>query len=406
MVYLKDPDKGNISLNHKYEKTFNKFLLKDEEDNYSYNVLCPSDIVETPNLSEYEIFLFKNFNLNAQKDLFSIKLNSDERTSGFVFPITRLDCDENDFKEDSTSQKKIDSINKYKYVCYKKLLNLDIQINNPSTENVQISDLFPDIVVLILCKKIIENNFSIYNYLPVLYEKKYLYIDNLNTQIADLHYKPDRLLIIKSKSVLKLKKCCSDLENDLYIQNLFKKDLVIVENYLARFMLLYQIIEKYIDNIYEEEFKKHVEAFATKNITVNDLKDKITKLSEKQRVKMLMERIKQDAILKSIEEKLKKLSNNLPIELYKKNCSLGEKIYSFRNKIVHNYYSISTHKDLIESIIDDFELFITKLLIEKPFNKELKIQELSYFNYERYPDNSEKDNWFLAIEQYNDIFNS
>lgn len=32
--------------------------------------------------------------------------------------------------------------------------------------------------------------------------------------------------------------------------------------------------------------------------------------------------------------------------------------------------------------------------------EEARIQELAYFNHLKYPENSELDNWYLAIEQY------
>lgn len=360
-------------------------------------IKCPDDLIKVDS-NNYNIFLFKNNHLqNSQSNIWAIKLDKIGCTCGFLLPITRLDDSEATLSEENTPVATMQARNKYKYACYELLLKF-YNFNNNNNVISSISELYPDVYVLILCNKFI-GEFNIYNYLPYLYKLGFLYVNNINIspQISDFHEK-NRVLIeeYEGKQTIKLKKTFSDISKYEYIKNLFIKDLISVENNLARFMMLYQIVEIYIENRLEHEAQFFLNSYEQKLCNFNDFKENINKIQK--------ERHRVDALLK-----LKTTNNNFEAEYKKLNLlsdlhdtTIGNQLYNIRNKLVHSFHLIE-NSSVLNNLIAEIELVLIDLLLQKPINIREYIKEQAYFLSLQNPNNNEKENWFLAEQKCNHL---
>ncbi len=358
-------------------------------------VKCPNDLIKV-NSNNYKIFLFKNYHLgNSQNDIWEIKLTSSNITCGFLLPITRLDDSELILSDETVSEKTIQSINKYKYACYELLLKNYISNKYKiDDKEISISDLYPDFYILILCNKFI-GNFNIYNYLPYLYKLRFIYVDfsKINVPLPNFHQnKRDLTEIYKKNKAIKLFPTFSDISKYEYIKNLFEEDLISVDNNLARFMMLYQIIEIYIENRLEYCAQKYLHDYERKICNFNDFKENINKMQkERTRIDSLLK-------LKAFDNNFENEYKNLNFMQYEASDSLGVLLYNLRNKIVHSFHSIEK-TSLLNNLIDEMELILIELLLQKPINIQECIREKAYFISLENPANSEIDNWFLAEQE-------
>ena len=83
---------------------------------------------------------------------------------------------------------------------------------------------------------------------------------------------------------------------------------------------------------------------------------------------------------------------------YETGYGLGDLLYNLRNKIVHSFHSIK-RTSLLNNLIDEMELILIELLLQKPINIQEYIIEKAYFISLENPANSEIDNWFLAEQK-------
>lgn len=375
-------------MNEQVEYINNENLFKYK----NIEIKCPNDLIKVDS-NNYKIFLFKNNHLqNSQSNIWAIKLDKIKCTCGFLLPITRLDDSEETLSEENTPVTTVQARNKYKYACYELLLKFYNFNNNKNNDMISlISELYPDVYVLILCNKFI-GEFNIYNYLPYLYKLGFLYVNNINIspQISDFH-KKNRVLIeeYEGKQAIKLEKTFSDISKYEYIKNLFIKDLISVDNNLARFMMLYQIVEIYIENRLEHETQFLLNSYKQKLCNFNDFKENINKIQK--------ERHRVDTLLK-----IKTTNNNFETEYKKLNLlsdshdtTIGNQLYNIRNKLVHSFHLIE-NRSVLNNLITEIELVLIDLLLQKPINLQECIREKAYFISLENPTNSETYNWLLA----------
>lgn len=404
MLKFKDKDSGEIEVDVQYCNNEKTYEIKNNTEHISYKINCPKDINDSWDSGNYELFLFKNSHYDAESNLFRISVkdkNGERRSIGYIFPISRLESMEPEEAE-SSNFRAIDFIRKYKFVCYEKLLKSNYIVNRPKNEETFISKLFPDISVLIISKELCPL-FKIYDYLPCLYEKGFLYIsEDLNIKVASLH-SDNRFNLPKDDIDLSLNIKAANY-NSPYIKQLLSRDLISVENYLARFIMLYQVIEMHISKIYDDKFNNNLKEYQEGKISQNDLRD-IIKYSERERIKDFLSnsKIKNEPICTKIEQKIDNLAKKLDVKIGKK-PSFEDKLYFFRNKIVHDFHRISHLDKQIQDIVDDFELIIVKILIENQIiykdKAHLKIEKIAYANHLKCPDNTDLENWLLAEKEY------
>lgn len=370
-----------------------------KEDNIfrcgNIELICPYDLVKQQS-KDFELYLFKNLHLNnAQKDIWNIRIKEeglDEQTCGLLFPITRLEVSEDELSDTIISDKTKSIRNEYKYVAYELLLKKFFKRANNTQNPKRISEIFPDVYILILYKKFFKEDSNIFNYLPSLYKLGFLYIesDNLDARIPELHH----LDIISNDDLKKqnnilLKKTCSDISKNNYIKNLFSRDLVFVDNCLARFMMLYQIIEIYIEDRLEYDAQKYLDMYKRKQCNFNDFREQINNLQkERSRVTNLFQTLANET--DNFNSECKKLN----IVFNEKDTSFGSKLYSLRNKLVHGYHLINSPQNL-ENLIIDIESVVIELLITKPICFKEYIEKTAYF-LSLTNNLCCEDNWYIA----------
>ena len=204
--------------------------------------------------------------------------------------------------------------------------------------------------------------------------------------------KRDLTEIYKKNKAIKLFPTFSDISKYEYIKNLFEEDLISVDNNLARFMMLYQIIEIYIENRLEYCAQKYLHDYERKICNFNDFKENINKMQkERTRIDSLLK-------LKAFDNNFENEYKNLNFMQYEASDSLGVLLYNLRNKIVHSFHSIEK-TSLLNNLIDEMELILIELLLQKPINIQECIREKAYFISLENPANSEIDNWFLAEQE-------
>ena len=115
---------------------------------------------------------------------------------------------------------------------------------------------------------------------------------------------------------------------------------------------------------------------------------------------MQKERTRIDSLLKlkAFDNNFENEYKNLNFMQYEASDSLGVLLYNLRNKIVHSFHSIEK-TSLLNNLIDEMELILIELLLQKPINIQECIREKAYFISLENPANSEIDNWFLAEQE-------
>ena len=132
------------------EESLKYFRVSNSEDlgiNVKYIPTTDSNWDE----NKFEIFIFENPYLTAENDVFEIYEYTIPERLGWIFPLTILESNENDFID-------YKNLNNYKFIAYKKLLRYSINISEElfNQEFVKLSDIYGDKVICLLSKETIE----------------------------------------------------------------------------------------------------------------------------------------------------------------------------------------------------------------------------------------------------------
>lgn len=381
-----------IKLDYKFISNENYFCyeLTNRENSISYQLKYPdkNNITAKFNPKDYEIYLFKNNKYNQQAKYWKIQIKGNPQTIGYMLPSSRLDSN---YDEELSENNDTEYIKKYKDVCYKLLLSGEYLVNIPNSSVLNISDIFQNIHILVISKKYAEN-FNINNYIPCLYKLGFVFVkNNVCTNILSTRRILDD---ISKQSNITLEKCYLNEDRHSYIIGLLTESLSATQNYLARFLMLYQVIEMYISDIQIKIFENNLNLYNNKLISIQEFNHRIGEIAkEKNRITKLFQRINCD----EIKDEIKNLFKNLGFD-----CStedLGEVIYQFRNKIVHSYHEIEKEKSQIEKITDILENCIIDLLIKKPIDTMSAIRDKAYYISLQKPQNNADENWYEAEKE-------
>ena len=320
----------------------------------------------------YEIYLFENSYLNAENDVFQVYENTiSEERLGWVFPITILESNENDYREFS-------NLNNYKYVAYKKLfeLNFKIQARDNTNEFLKLSEVFGNIIICILCKETTKKikEFKFENYILSFYKYGYLLLSDFPKSNA-IYDRTAFITEMRSNSRVNLTKAKFDITNNEFTKSLFIEHLLQSDNFLVRFIFLYQIVEHFIDEFSETQFKEHIENYQSKKLAKNDFRECINKSATER--KLLIDLFNSTLIQKELKEEfiteVDFLYNDLG-RVTKKN-SFPDKIYNVRNLVTHSLRELTTKSELLKKITELFERIIVDLLINYKIKNETEIEE-------------------------------
>ena len=338
-MYLKFSDDDEVYSHVKYdaeEKCFSAVNSK--------NVCLKCENYLNLNVEEnLEDYFFKILNtdiLNRENDIFQVYDKQANVRLGWIFPIQALLSKEHDYAENSFFLK-------YAYIAiYLLLENVNEENMRNSSDILRITDFYPeDAIIFVLCKSncMQINDFCYEDYIVDLFGHGY----------SCLPYSAIGEKDVCVEKRINIRKISKDVKEKMFIVEVFKS-LLVQTNLLplAKFHMLYQIVELLIGDIFSYEFTNFSKKISEDTNNLFDLKDELQKITgEKYRVKELFNTYSRiDGILKEASKKEK--------------FDVGDSLYSVRCLVFHNYGSIpSEARELIEAINEIFEKVVIELLI-------------------------------------------
>ncbi|MEW6526411.1 MAG: hypothetical protein AB1444_07095 [Spirochaetota bacterium] len=360
----------NILLsNCTFDKEEKIFSLSNDENDYYINIsYIPKLVTEEEEYKpeDYSVFLFENNHLNAENDAFQLYDKDKDERIGWIFPISILESNENDFDRNI-------HLNMYKLVVYKILLSnsFEYRVNiNEINKSLSLSHIYgDDTIICILSKdKISEGEFNIHSYYPCL--AIYGYFEKNNNKLVVKY--PNNLIVetYRNKTKLYIKKTNNNILKLDFVKKLYCNYLKTLDHHLIRFHLLYQIIEYLITENFSSEFDQLLTKYNNNEITKNNFLEKINEIrSERKNIRKIIDKIKlqtdfEKQVNTDLKRTIKDFLRNFNIE---ENEHLGDLIYDMRNIIIHNYREIKDENlDLINEISYLFEILINVVIIKSP----------------------------------------
>jgi len=362
-IILTDPNTGS-------DGVFNVITFVENEQDSYFKLLAENGdemrVAYIPHLDsswgkdDFDLFLFDNPYLNAENDVFEIYESSLHESIGWIFPITILVSNDNDFSE-------VRRLNRYKFAAQSILLNLNktAAINYYLDSNALITDIYNDSsIICILNKQTTSkiNDFNINDYILSFYKYGYSFLQENSVRKKVLEKEDFIREMRQSRKRISIKKSLFDISLNSYIESLFKQYLLKTDDFLVRFIFLYQIIEQLMEDEFNILFQQYLTDFTNQNITKNDFKDYINTASkERELIKFVFNKTIIEANLKDdFESKFNFLYTELNFKIRN---SLPDKIYDFRNLVTHSYRNVMDKIELINVLIQIFEEIIVCTLI-------------------------------------------
>ena len=350
-MYLKFSDDDEVYSRVKYDAEKKCFCAVNSknvclkcESNLSLNV--------EENLDDYCFNILNTNILNRENDIFQVYDKQANVRLGWMFPIQALLSNEHDFAENRFFLK-------YAYIAiYLLLENVNEENMRNSSEVLKITDFYQeDAIIFVLCKSNCKqiNDFCYEDYIVDLFGYGYSCLPYSTIGERDVYV----------EKRINIRRISRDVKEKMFIVEVFKS-LLVQTNLLplAKFHMLYQIVELLIGDIFSYEFTNFSKKISEDTNNLFDLKDELQKLTgEKYRVKELFNTYSRiDGILK---ENLMDVCNEILKESSKKEkVDVGDSLYSVRCLVFHNYGSIpSEARELIGAINEIFEKIVIELLI-------------------------------------------
>lgn len=312
----------------------------------------------------YQIFVLSNNYLVAEKDFFQIYNKDDDKRLGWIFTISNLESKEPDLIENK-------HINNYKLAAYYLLLQAKGTVKPKPIEEAtpypRISDIYDKDDVFFVIYDTSKKEFPIRNYLPSLSKYGY-YIKNTYDNIAKIDSKRNFCLKLRDqgKNKIRLKRSNFGDKNNRFINDLFSNHLKSSDHHLLRFHILYQVIEFYISNIFENDSKLIIDNYINDPNDINSFMESIGKLkNERTRINKLIGIAKNFG--NNLDSTLINLQRDCNLFLRKSGRkpkeNLGDLIYDVRNLIVHEYRSVAPSEiSLLEDITSEVELLVINII--------------------------------------------
>ena len=350
-MYLKFSDEDVIYTQIQYIAKEKCFRLMSDEGMY---IECEKflELDDEYNLEDYCFAILNTKTLNRENDIFQVYDKQADVRLGWIFPIQALVSKDHDY---------IDNIYflKYAYVAtYLLLSSISEENMRNSKDSLKITDFYPeDAIIFVLC---ISNcnkikNFCIEDYTVDLFGYGYSFLSGSDEAKED---------ICVDKRV-NVRRISEDVRDKSFIIEVFKSLLVQTSLLpLAKFHMLYQIIELLIGDIFSYEFKKFNCKIGENTNNLFDMKDDLQKITgEKYRVRELFGTYTHlDSVQK---EQLMDVCNEiLRVSDKKEKLEVGDSLYAVRCLIFHNYGSIPTEfRKLVRDINNILEKVVIELLI-------------------------------------------
>jgi hypothetical protein len=228
--------------------------------------------------------------------------------------------------------------------------------------NLSFLDFFPDTtaVLVISLEKIDDpNGFVLNDWTPSFFQ--YGYIPVLS--------QPDRDVVfsgIQPEGVkLQITPVSKEVQNRVFVDNVFTSLLPYESNSLLLFFYQYQIIELLLGQVFEAEQKSLVEkliSYASDSVKTKEVLDEINKISsEKKRLSLLFENYMNDTFEKS--QLVAACNSFLNSHNRETSTNLHESLYKVRNVLFHQYRDvISASGDQLKNICQEFSYLLVQLV--------------------------------------------
>lgn len=363
-IYYRDKLLENLV----FDKDNKLFSLSNSKNDFFINIpFVPQLEDEEYNPTDYYVFLFENNHLNAENDVFQLFDKDRNERIGWIFPITTLESNNNDFAENI-------HLNKYKLVSYKILLSKYFSFNtrlDTINTDLSLSNIYgDDTIICTLSKEKINNNeFDIFSYYPSL--ASYGYFEKNDNKLTVKY--PNSFLVdnFRGNEKLKIKKANNSIIQLDFTKKLYDNYLKTLDHHLIRFHLLYQIIEFLITENFSTEFDNLLQRYNKGDFTKNTFLEKINEIrSERKNIRNIFDNLTFNP--ETIEKKIK-IDIERTIKDFLRNFNLDEKehigdlIYDTRNIITHNYREIKDENiELLKEISYFFEILINYVIIKSP----------------------------------------
>lgn len=357
-----------IEFNDSEEDRF--FKLSDTSGNEIRVQYIPK-FVSTWDYQKYDIILFENPYLTAENDIFQLYENSlaENERLGWIFPVAALDSNENDYVEDRYFKH-------YRYVAYWKLLALEHSIKYQENKpEYRLSEIFPHLIVCILSKQEINKieNFKIENYILSFLKFDYLLYNGSIKGVSAFNKANIIHSLRKGSHKLTIKKSAFDVMATDYTKSLFLSHLYQTDNFLVKYVFLYQILEHFIQEIADAKLDELIDNYKKNQISKNTLRELIAKFNNDRTLlkKVFARTTINNELRKNFVEKCTFLFKDIGEETH---LNYDDVIYDLRNLITHRYRAISYKTEELKEITCLFEAILLELLIN--FNdKEEEIEE-------------------------------
>ena len=192
------------------------------------------------------------------------------------------------------------------------------------------------------------------------------------TFIGKKSFKKDREIdhLRKGNHKIKIKKAAFDVSSNQFTNSLFIDHVYQTENILTKYILLYQILEQFIQEYGDTLLEEIIIEYQDKKITKNTLKERIGKIqNDRALIKKPFEKtIIKPEIKQAFLQKCTFLFTDINLSI---NQNFEDAIYDLRNLITHNYRALTGKTDELNELVYLFESIIFELLIgfnEKPEN--------------------------------------
>ncbi len=350
-MYLKFKDEDVIYSHVDYDLEKGCFTVFNSKEGCLKCETCLNLIVEK-DVNDYCFEILGTDILNRENDIFQVYDRQQNVRLGWIFPIQALLSNEHDYAQNSFFLK-------YAYIAIYLLLDsIDEESKRESSDILEITDFYSeDAIIFVLCKSNCGQikNFAVDDYTVDLFGYGYSF----------WQYSSSVKKEVDVGKRINIRRISNDIKEKFFIIEVFKSLLIQTERSpLARFHMLYQMVELLIGDIFSYEFIELSSKISADTNNLFDLKDELQRLSgEKYRVKELFSTYSH--MDGTIKEKLRDACNEILKQSAKKEkADVADSLYSVRCLIFHNFGSIpSKAREIIKDINVIFEKVVIELLV-------------------------------------------
>lgn len=288
-------------------------------------------------------------------NLYDLYLNGHEQKCGRIIPLSVILDNDYSLSDDN-------HLKHYLFAATKWLLqNADLL-----EKTLVLEKCYSDNAVLFMVHRKTVPDFDIDQYVLPLFKYGYYIYDNEARAVHVDGFHKTELLKGKTKFELKPEKNISFI-SDSYLNSLIFKVLPRTDDLLARFVLLYQVVELYMEKIRRHQLDTFVLDYNAKRINAHEMLHRVSSINgEKEHVKKMFSISCESQHL--FIDSCKTLFASISFTPDGTEESLGKYIYAFRNRVVHGYRDFIGVTTEFSNTLELFENVIIETISNTDFS--------------------------------------